>query len=132
MGCEVIEALTVLGLEISMEDHGLARVTGRLRIRAQSHDTWTSIRRGLSKVAAVQCADDLAEDAPYKLLLAHLVVVLEVADHTTQVTVPAVFHVQVQILGRLDVVSLEVGDDVWVSEFLEDRKLGLQLFALLW
>lgn len=108
-----------------MEDHGLARVTGRLRIRAQSHDTGTSVWRGFSKVAAVQRADDLAEDAPYKLLLAHLVVVLEVADHATQVTVPAVFHVQVQILGRLDMVTLEVGDDVRVSEFLEDGKLGL-------
>lgn len=71
-------------------------------------------------MAAVQGADDLAEDAPDKFLLAHLVLVLQVADDASQISVAAVFHVQVQVLARLDVVALEVRDDVGVSKFLQD------------
>ena len=36
-----------------------------------------------------------------------------------------------KVLGCLNVVALEVGDNIWVSEFLEDGKLGLQLFTFL-
>lgn len=82
-------------------------------------------------MAAVQGADDLAEDAPDELLLAHLVLVLQVADDASQVAVAAVLHVQMQVLARLDVVALEVGDDVGVAQLLEDGQLGLQLLALL-
>lgn len=49
-------------------------------------------------MAAVQCADDLAEDAPHKLLFAHLVLVLEVTDDAPQIAISAVFHVQMQVL----------------------------------
>jgi hypothetical protein len=125
------QGLTVLGLQIPVQDHGLPRITGRLRVGAQSHDIAAGGGRVFAKVAAVQGADDLAEDAPHKLLLAHLVLVLQVADDAAQVAVPAVLHVQVQILRDLDVVALEVGDDVRVAELLEDGELGLELFALL-
>lgn len=114
-----------------MENHGLAWVTGRLRIANESHDVAACRRWVFTVVAAVQGADDLAEDAPDELLLAHLVLVLEVADDTSEVAVAAVLHVEVKVLRCLDVVALEVGDDVGVAEFLEDRQLGLELLAFL-
>ena len=123
--------LTVLGLQIPMKDHGLAWITDRLRVADQAHDVAASRGRVFTVVASVQGAHNLAEDAPDKLLLAHLVLVLEVADDASEVAVSTVFHVEVEVLRGLDVVALEVGDNVWVSEFLEDGQLGLQLFALL-
>ena len=114
-----------------MENHGLARVTGRLRVANESHDVAACRRWVFAVVAAVQGADDLAEDAPDELLLAHLVLVLEVADDTSEVAVAAVLHVEVKVLRCLDVVALEVGDDVGVAEFLEDGQLGLELLAFL-
>jgi hypothetical protein len=114
-----------------VKDHGFARVTNRLRIANETHDV-TAGRGGiLAIVTAVQSTHDLAEDAPDKLLFTHLVLVLQVTDDAPQVAVSAVLHVEVKVLGCLDVVAFEVGDNVWVSEFLEDGKLGLQLFALL-
>lgn len=114
-----------------MENHGLAWVTGRLRVANESHDVAACRRWVFTVVAAVQGADDLAEDAPDELLLAHLVLVLEVADDTSEVAVAAVLHVEVKVLRCLDVVALEVGDDVGVAEFLEDGQLGLELLAFL-
>jgi len=122
--------LTVLGLQIAMKDHGLSWITSRLRVAHEPHDIAAGCRRVFAVVAAVQGADDLAEDAPHKLLLAHLVLVLEVADDTAEVAVAAVFHVQVKVLGCLDVVALKVGDNVGVSQLFQDGQFGLQLFAL--
>ena len=112
--------LTILRLEIPVQDHRLPRITGGFRIRTQSHDIASSCRRVLTEVTPVQRADDLAEDAPYELLLAHLVLVLEVTNDAPEVAIAAVFHIQVQVLRCLDVVALEVGYDVWVAEFLEN------------
>lgn len=103
-----------------MENHRLAWVTDWLRVANQAHDV-AACRRGVFAImAAVQGADDLAEDAPDELLLAHLVLVLEVADDAPEVAVPAVLHVQMQVLGDLDVVALEVCYNVGVSQFLEN------------
>jgi hypothetical protein len=123
--------LTVLRLEIPVKDHGFPRVTSRLRVANQPHDVTACCGRVFTIVAAVQRADDLAEDAPHKLLLAHLVLVLQVPDDAPQVAVAAVFHVQVKVLRGLDVVTLEVGDDVRVAELFQDREFGLELLALL-
>jgi hypothetical protein len=120
---------TVLRLQVPMKNHRSLAVADRLCIRAKSHDIASSRRRVFSKVAAVEGADDLAEDAPDELLLAQLVLVLQIADDAPEVAVPAVFHVQVQVLGRLDVVALEIRDDVGMAKFLEDGELGLELFT---
>jgi hypothetical protein len=82
-------------------------------------------------MAAIKRTDNLAKDAPYKLLLANLVLVLEVSDDAPQIAIATVFHVQMQVLGGLDVVPLKVCDDVGMPEFLENGELGLELFALL-
>ena len=59
-----------------MENHRLAWVTDWLRIANQTHDV-AACRRGVFTImAAVQGADDLAENAPDKLLLTNLVLVL--------------------------------------------------------
>ena len=110
---------------------GFAWVTGRLRVANEPHDVAACRRWVFTVVAAVQGADDLAEDAPHKFLLAHEVFVLQVADDASQVAIAAVLHVQVQVLARLDVVALEVGDDVGVPQLLEDGQLGLELLAFL-
>lgn len=123
--------LTVLRLQIPMEDHGFPRITYWLDVADETHDITASRRRIFTVVAAVQGTDNLAEDAPDKLLLAHLVLVLQVANDSSQVAVSAVLHVEVKVLGCLDMVAFEIGDNVWVSEFLQDGKLSLQLFALL-
>jgi hypothetical protein len=106
-------------------------ITDGLSVRTQAQDIAASRWGVFTKVAAVQGADNLAEDTPDELLLAHLVLVLEVADDAPQVAIAAVFHVQVKVLGNLDVVALEVCDNVGVSKLFEDGQLGLQLFAFL-
>ena len=123
--------LTVLRLEVSMENHGLAWITDRLRIANEAHDVAACRRWVFTIMAAVQGADDLAEDAPDKLLLANLVLVLQVSNDTSEVAVSAVFHVEVEVLRCLDVVAFEVGDDVGVSKLFQDRQLSLQLLAFL-
>ena len=63
-----------------MKDHGFAGVANRLRIADETHDVAPSGGRVFTIVAAVQCAHNLAEDAPDEFLLAHLVLVLQFAD----------------------------------------------------
>ena len=59
-----------------MENNRLAWVTDWLRVANQAHDV-AACRRGVFAImAAVQGADDLAENAPDKLLLTNLVLVL--------------------------------------------------------
>lgn len=99
-----------------MQDHGLGAGVGRgLGIGGQAQDVAAGGGGVLAVVAAVQGADDLAEDAPHKLLVADLVLVLQLADDAAQVAVAAVLHVQVQVLAGLDVVALKVGHDVGVA-----------------
>jgi hypothetical protein len=92
------QRLTVLGLQISMKNHRSLAVTDRLCVGAQAHDIASRCWRVLAKMAAVEGADDLAEDAPHELLLADLILVLQVADDAPEIAIPAVFHVQVQVL----------------------------------
>lgn len=117
--------LTILGLQIPMKNHRSPLITGGLCIRAQAHDITASGRRVFPKMAAIQRAHNLAEDAPHELLLAHLVLVLEVSDDAPQIAVSTVLHVEMQVLGGFDVVPLEVGDDVRMSELLENGEFGL-------
>ena len=114
-----------------MKDHGFPWITNRLDVANETHDVTASLRGIFTVVAAVQGTDNLAEDAPDELLLTHLVLVLQVANDSSQVAISAVLHVKVKVLGCLDMVTFEIGDNVWVSEFLQDGQLGLQLFALL-
>jgi hypothetical protein len=114
-----------------VKNHRLARITDRLRVANQPHYVAACRWRVFTVMTAVQGADDLAEDAPDKLLLAHLVLVLQVPDDTSEVAIAAVFHVEVQVLRCLDVITFEVGDDVGMSELFQNRQLCLELLALL-
>lgn len=49
-------------------------------------------------MTAVECHDELGEDAPDKRFLGILVLEGEVADDSAEVTVSAVLHVEVQVL----------------------------------
>ena len=117
--------LTILRLEISMEDHWSPWITSRLCGAAQAHDVAACCWRVFSIMAAVQCADDLAKDAPDKLFLADLVLVLKVANDAPEVAIATVLHVQVQVLRYLDMVALEVRNDVGVSKLLENGEFSL-------
>jgi hypothetical protein len=81
-----------------VKNHRSLAVTDRLCVGAQAHNITSGCWRVLAKVAAVKGADDLTEDAPHELLLTHLVLVFQVADDAPQVAIPAVLHVQVQVL----------------------------------
>lgn len=89
-----------------------------------------NIRRIDTVVATEQGQNQLAEYAPNEALLRPLTLEGEVLDHPTEVAVAAVLHVQVQILGDLQVFTVVVGDDVGVTEGREDLELGVELFAL--
>lgn len=82
-------------------------------------------------VTAVQRQSQLAEDAPDKRLGRPLPLVLEVPDDSPKISIPTIFHVQVQVLTRLEVFPVVVLDDVVVSKVREDLELGVELLALL-
>ena len=44
-------------------------------------------------------------------------------DYVTQVTSSTVFHVQVEILRGLDVLTLNILHNVWVLELLQNRQI---------
>lgn len=80
-------------------------------------------------VTAIQCKNQLAEDAPDKAFLSPLAFQLQILDDPSQISIATVFHVKVQVLTGFEVLSVVVGDDVGVSEVGEDLELGVQLFS---
>lgn len=82
-------------------------------------------------MTSVQGHDELTEDAPNKALLRSLSFVLQVLDHSSEVAISAVLHVQVKILAGFEVLTMVVGDDVGVAQVREDLKLGMKLLAFL-
>lgn len=106
------------------------RRTGNSALREAEHIA-PNIRRIDTVVTAEQGQDQLAEYAPHEALLCPLTLEGEVLDHPTEVAVAAVLHIQVQVLGDLQVLTVIVGDDVGVAEGREDLELGVELFALL-
>jgi hypothetical protein len=82
-------------------------------------------------VTTVKGQRQLTEDAPDERLRSPLALVLEVPDDPAQVPVPTVFHIQVQVLARLEVLSVVVLNDVVVSKMREDLELGVKLLPLL-
>jgi len=68
-------------------------------------------------MASVQGRDQLRKYTPDETFGRSLVILLIAFDHLTQVAIPAILHVQMQILGVLKVVSLKVLDNVRVFKF---------------
>ena len=113
-----------------MQDHvGRLLALQRLCIFPQPHDVSPDVGWVFAVVAAIKRRDQLRQYAPDKLFIGVLVLQLQSFDDLTQVSVPTVFHVEMEVLRGLEVVSLKVLHDVCMFEFLEDGELGLQLFA---
>ncbi len=81
-------------------------------------------------MTAVQRRDQLRKDAPDKRLLGILVLGSQVSDHSAQVAIATVLHVQVEVLGRFEMLAVIVADDVGVSQGRKDLELCMQLFTL--
>lgn len=91
----------------------------------------TRLGRINTVVTPVQRHDELAENTPYEALLCSLPLVLQVLNHSSEVAVPAVLHVQVKVLAGFEVLAVVVGDDIGVAQVREDLELGMELLALL-
>ena len=113
--------------------HGASRDLGRavhVALREAEH-VGAHLGRIDTIVTAVQSQDELAEDAPDEALGSSLTLVLQVLDHTAEVAVAAILHVQVEILADLEMLAVVVGDNVWVPEMRKDLEFGVKLLALL-
>lgn len=109
---------------------GNFRDAGNIALRQAKHigaDLW-GIR---SIMAAIQSHDQLAKYAPNKAFLCPVSLELEVLDHSPEITIATVLHIQMQVLARLQMLTVVVGNDVGVSQVGEDLELGVQLFTLL-
>lgn len=126
--------LTILRLQVAVQDgHGSGRDLGiatGIALR-QPQDVGADLGRIDAIMAAVESHDELTEDAPDKALLGPLSLELEVLDDATEVTVAAVFHVQMQVLADLEMLAVVVGHNVGMAQMREDLKLGMELLALL-
>ena len=91
----------------------------------------TNIRWVNAIVTTIQRQGQLTEDAPDKRLASTLALVLQISNDPSKISVPAVFHVQVQVLARLEVLAVVVLHDVVVSKMGKDLELGVKLLAFL-
>lgn len=128
------EALTVLGLEIPVKDGHSTR--GHLRRPLQcalgkAQYLRPNIRWINTIVTTVQRQGQLPKDTPDKGFGRSLTLVLEIPNNPAEISISAVFHVQVQVLARLEVFSVVVLDNVVVSKMREDLEFGVELLALL-
>lgn len=91
----------------------------------------TDIRRVNTIVTTIQRQGQLTEDAPDKRLASTLALVLQISNDPSKISISAVFHVQVQVLARLEVLAVVVLHDVVVSKMGENLELGVKLLAFL-
>jgi hypothetical protein len=81
-------------------------------------------------MASVKRSDELRKDLPNKLFLCVFVCVFKVLNHHAKVSTPAILHIQVQILGCLQMFSVIVCHDIWVSEGTQNVKFRGELLSL--
>jgi hypothetical protein len=122
---EQYESLTIFWFEISMQDHNTASRCSWFRSITQSHDITPNFRRVNAIVTPVKGSDQLSEHAPHKALFRVLFLDLKVFDDATEISISTIFHIEVEVLSGLQVFSVVVSDDVWVSKRRENRKLGV-------
>jgi hypothetical protein len=103
---------------------------GLLHSAAEAEPIVANLRRVAASVAPEQRRSQLGQDAPHEVFGRQLAATLVVVDDLAQVSISAVLHVQVEVLGLLQVFALKVLHDVGMAELLEDAELGLQLFLL--
>lgn len=81
-------------------------------------------------MATVQGRDELRKNAPNKGFLCVLVSLGQVSNHTAQVTVATVLHVQVQVLRGFEVLAVIVSNNVDMAQRRKNLKFRVQLFSL--
>ncbi len=66
-------------------------------------------------MTSIECSDQLGENAPHKALLGVLTLFLVVFDDPPEIPIPAILHVDVDVLGSLQVLVFIVCDNIWVA-----------------
>lgn len=81
-------------------------------------------------VASIQCANQLGEDSPHEVLLSKPVPILQLSDVPSQISITAILHVQMQVMTRLQVLTMAILHDIGMAQTLQNPKLGVQLLLL--
>lgn len=129
---------TVLRLEIAMQNYidALPLLAHQASVAPRRPPTNLQLMlrprllRILAGMTPVQGADQLRENRPHKVLLRILIGLVQLLHQAAQVPVAAIFHVQMEVGGCLDVFSALVLHDVGVDKLLKDGDLGVQLLPL--
>ena len=73
----------------------------------------------------------MGEYAPNIFLRSELILLVQLLDLFAQITSSAIFHIKIQLLSGLEMLSMVITDNVWVFERIQDRKFGMELLSLL-
>ena len=114
-----------LGMSIVLLAHQARRL--RLYPRLALH---ARRRRVLTIVTPIQRAHDLRKDAPHEVLIGVFTILRQLLDVPTQVAIATVLHIQMQIVGGLEVLARDKLDDVGVFEGGEVPQFLVELLAL--
>lgn len=87
----------------------------------------TNTRRILTVMTPIQRTHQLRKHLPHKLLVRKPVPILQLLDITSEISIPAVFHIQMQIMRGFEMFAMAVLYDVGVAERLENAQFGVQL-----
>lgn len=72
-------------------------------------------RRINAIMTTIQGGNELGEYGPYKRFIRILIVRLQILNDLAQISSIAVFHVEVHILCRLEVLAMKVTNNIWMS-----------------
>lgn len=116
-----------------MEDHTLAQLLALdgVGVLGETDGGGASVWRVLAIVTAIQGRHELCKDGPHQFLVGVRVLILMRLDHDAQISVAAVFHVQMQVVRLLVMFLLVVVHNVGMVELAQDVELGLELLPLL-
>lgn len=78
-----------------------------------------------------ECSDKLGENAPDEGLFGILILLLQVANDTAKVSIAAILHIEVEVLGHLEMLPVVITHNIGVAECGQDLELGVQLLPLL-
>lgn len=125
--------LTILGLQISMQNHAVAllRLIRQECLPIPDLSLISHARRIFPVVASEQSTYQLCKDLPDKLLFGVAIPIFQLLDVSAEVAIPTVLHVEVEVMARLEMFAVAVLDDVWMTEGFEDAQFGVQLVLFL-
>jgi len=109
-----------------MQNHPMPNLTLQ-HLSLPHHSLLPRPRRILPIMTPIQRSHQLREDTPHEVLFGQHIPLPQLLDIPAQVAVAAVLHVEVDVVGGLDVLARVVLHDVGVAQGLEDVELGGEL-----